>query len=154
MDLRDHIRDIPGFPKAGIVFRDITPLLLDPRALDAAVAGLAAFARPLEVELIVAAEARGFILGGALARELGVGFVPARKPGKLPWETVSVEDVLEYDVDALEMHADALAGGTRVTLTLHRRLRGVNRLGGFLARRAAGRVLDEALDGLERACGG
>ena len=114
MDLRDHIRDIPGFPKAGIVFRDITPLLLDSRALDAAVAGLAAFARPLEVELIVAAEARGFILGGALARELGVGFVPARKPGKLPWETVSVEYVLEYGVDALEMHADALAGGTRV----------------------------------------
>ena len=114
MDLRDHIRDIPGFPKAGIVFRDITPLLLDPRALDAAVAGLAAVARPLEVELIVAAEARGFILGGALARELGVGFVPARKPGKLPWETVSVEYVLEYGVDALEMHADALAGGTRV----------------------------------------
>jgi len=114
VDLRDHIRDIPGFPKAGIVFRDITPLLLDPRALDAAVAGLAAFARPLEVELIVAAEARGFILGGALARELGVGFVPARKPGKLPWETVSVEYVLEYGVDALEMHADALAGGTRV----------------------------------------
>ena len=114
MDLRDHIRDIPGFPKAGIVFRDITPLLLDPRALDAAVAGLAAFARPLEVELIVAAEARGFILGGALARELGVGFVPARKPGKLPSETVSVEYALEYGVDALEMHADALAGGTRV----------------------------------------
>ena len=114
MDLRDHIRDIPGFPKAGIVFRDITPLLLDPRALDAAVAGLAAFARPLEVELIVAAEARGFILGGALARELGVGFVPARRPGKLPSETVSVEYALEYGVDALEMHADALAGGTRV----------------------------------------
>ena len=114
MDLRDHIRDIPGFPKAGIVFRDITPLLLDPRALDGAVAGLAAFARPLEVELIVAAEARGFILGGALARELGVGFVPARKPGKLPSDTVSVEYALEYGVDALEMHADALAGGTRV----------------------------------------
>ena len=114
MDLRDYIRDVTGFPKAGIVFRDITPLLLDPRALDAAVDGLAAFARPLEVELIVAAEARGFIFGGALARELGVGFVPARKPGKLPWETVSVEYALEYGVDALEMHADALAGGTRV----------------------------------------
>ena len=114
MDLRDHIRDIPGFPKAGIVFKDITPLLLDPHALDAAVRGLAAFARPLEVELIVAAEARGFILGGALARELGVGFVPARKPGKLPSDTVSVEYALEYGVDALEMHADALAGGTRV----------------------------------------
>src|SRR5207245_6670430 len=111
-----HIRDSPGFPKAGIVFRDITPLLLDPRALDAAVAGLAAFARPLEVELIVAAEARGFIFGGALARELGVGFVPARKPGKLPRETISVQFQLEYGLDQLELHADALTGGKRVLI--------------------------------------
>src|SRR5207237_8945776 len=95
-------------------FRAITPLLLDPRARVAAVAGLGAFARPLAVELVGAAEARGFILGGALARELGVGFVPARKPGKLPSDTVSAEYVLEYGIDALELHADALAGGTRV----------------------------------------
>jgi adenine phosphoribosyltransferase len=116
VDLRAHIRDIPDFPKPGIVFKDITPLLLDTEALDAAVEGLAAWARPLRVDLVVAAEARGFILGGALARELGAGFVPARKPGKLPHDTVSAEYVLEYGVDALEMHADALADGARVLL--------------------------------------
>jgi adenine phosphoribosyltransferase len=116
MDLRSRIREIRDFPKPGIVFRDITPLLLDPASLDAAVAGIASFARPLNVDLVLAAEARGFILGAAVARELGVGFVPARKPGKLPWDTVSAEYVLEYGVDALEMHADALADGTRVLL--------------------------------------
>jgi adenine phosphoribosyltransferase len=115
-DLRAHIRDIPDFPKPGIVFKDITPLLLDAGALDAAIAQLADWARPLRVDLVVAAEARGFILGAAVARELGAGFVPARKPGKLPHETVSAEYVLEYGVDALEMHADALADGTRVLL--------------------------------------
>jgi adenine phosphoribosyltransferase len=114
MELRDHIRDIPDFPKPGIVFKDLTPLFLDPAALDYAVSELAARARPLQVELIVAAEARGFILGGALARELGVGFVPARKPGKLPHETITAEYALEYGVDALELHADAVADGTRV----------------------------------------
>ena len=114
IDLTTYIRDIPDFPKPGIVFKDITPLLLDPAALDAAVEGLAAWARPREVDLVVAAEARGFILGGALARELGVGFVPARKPGKLPSEVVTEEYILEYGVDALEMHADALAHGARV----------------------------------------
>jgi adenine phosphoribosyltransferase len=116
VDLRAHIRDIPDFPKPGIVFKDITPLLLDPAALDAAVAALAQWAQPREIDLVVAAEARGFILGAAIARELGAGFVPARKPGKLPSETVSAEYVLEYGVDALEMHADALADGARVLL--------------------------------------
>src|ERR687886_1091905 len=114
MDLRGFIRDIPDFPKPGIVFKDITPLLLDPRALDAAVRELADWARPRGVQFVVAAEARGFILGAALARELGAGFVPARKPGKLPHDTVSAEYILEYGVDALEMHADALAHGARV----------------------------------------
>jgi adenine phosphoribosyltransferase len=116
VDLRAKIRDIPDFPKPGIVFKDITPLLLDPAALDAAILALAEWARPLEVDIVAAAEARGFILGGALARELGAGFVPARKPGKLPFDTVSAEYVLEYGVDALEMHADALADGARVLL--------------------------------------
>jgi adenine phosphoribosyltransferase len=116
VDLRRFVRDIPDFPRPGIVFKDITPLLLDPRALDAAVVRLAAIAESLEVEFVVAAEARGFILGGALARELGAGFVPARKPGKLPHETVSAEYLLEYGVDALEVHADALAGGARVLI--------------------------------------
>jgi adenine phosphoribosyltransferase len=112
--LRARIRDIPGFPREGIVFRDITPLLLDAAALDLAVASLAERARGLGVEIVVAAEARGFVLGGALARELGAGFAPARKPGRLPHETVSAEYALEYGVDALELHADAFAAGTRV----------------------------------------
>jgi adenine phosphoribosyltransferase len=116
VDLRKFIRDIPDFPRPGIVFKDITPLLLEPRALDASVARLAQFARPLDVDFVVAAEARGFILGGALARQLGAGFVPARKPGKLPHETVSAQYALEYGIDALEVHADALAGGPRVLI--------------------------------------
>ena len=116
LDLRSFIRDIPDFPRPGIVFKDITPLLLDPRALDTAVAGLAEFVEPLGVQLVVAAEARGFILGGAIARQLGAGFVPARKPGKLPHQTVSAEYPLEYGIDALEVHADALAGGARVLI--------------------------------------
>src|SRR6185503_19718506 len=114
MDLRELIRDVPDFPQPGIVFRDITPLLLEPRAFDASVRALADYARPLDVELIVSAEARGFIFGGALARELGVGFVPARKPGKLPHETVNVQFQLEYGLDELELHADAFSGGARV----------------------------------------
>ena len=116
VDLRALIRDVPDFPKRGIVFKDITPLLRVPEALDQAVSMLAAFARPLGVDLVVSAEARGFIMGGALARELGAGFVPARKPGRLPAETVSVEYLLEYGIDALEVHADALAQGARVLL--------------------------------------
>src|SRR5580692_724404 len=87
-DLRALIRDIPDFPRPGIVFKDITPLLADPAALAGAVEGLAAWARPLAVDCVVAAEARGFLLGPALALELGAGFVLARKPGKLPYETV------------------------------------------------------------------
>ena len=114
MQLRSQIRSIPDFPRPGIVFRDITPLLLDSTALSSAVEALAEDTRPLGVDLVVAPEARGFILGGALAHELGAGFVPARKPGKLPWETVSAEYLLEYGPDALELHADALASGARV----------------------------------------
>src|SRR5215472_18486811 len=111
VDLRAFVRDIPDFPSPGIVFKDITPLLLDPRATDAAVTRLARFAQQLDVDFVVAAEARGFILGGALARQLGAGFVPARKRGKLPYPTVSSEFALEYWIDALEVHSDALAGG-------------------------------------------
>jgi adenine phosphoribosyltransferase len=116
IDLGAHIRDIPDFPKPGILFKDITPLLLDAEALSQAVTDLADWARPLDVDFVVAAEARGFILGAAIARELGVGFVPARKPGKLPHDTIAAEYILEYGVDALEMHADALAHGARVLL--------------------------------------
>jgi adenine phosphoribosyltransferase len=115
-DLAARIRDIPDFPKPGIQFKDITPLLLDADALRQAVAELAEWVRPRGVDFVVAAEARGFILGAALAIELGAGFVPARKPGKLPAETISAEYILEYGVDALELHSDALADGARVLL--------------------------------------
>jgi len=116
VDLSAYIRDIPDFPKPGILFKDITPLLLDAEALADAIDQLVAYARPLNVDFVVAAEARGFILGGAVTRELGAGFVPARKPGKLPHDTIAAEYILEYGVDAMEMHADALAHGARVLL--------------------------------------
>ena len=114
MRLEDHIRDIPDFPKPGIVFKDITPLFLDPDALRSAVGALADYTRSREADYILSAEARGFVLGGAIAAEVGAGFILARKPGKLPRETSSVEYQLEYGVDALEVHADAVAGGARV----------------------------------------
>ena len=114
MDLRAHIRDIPDFPKPGIVFKDLTPLLLHPPALEHTVELLSRYASELDVDLVVAAEARGFILGGANASRSGAGFIPARKPGKLPAEVDSVEYALEYGLDALEVHNDALAGGARV----------------------------------------
>ena len=116
VDLRAYVRDIPDFPRPGIVFKDITPMLLEPAALKAAVESLADVALPLEPDIVVAAEARGFILGAALALKLNVGFVPARKPGKLPHEVVSAQYELEYGTDSLEMHADAVSGGARVLL--------------------------------------
>ncbi|HEX8085207.1 MAG TPA: adenine phosphoribosyltransferase [Solirubrobacteraceae bacterium] len=114
LDLREFIREIPDFPRPGIGFKDITPLLADASALDAAVSQLAALARPRSPEVVIGAEARGFLLGPALARELGAGFVLARKPGKLPHETVSAEYDLEYGKDSLELHSDAVAAGARV----------------------------------------
>ena len=118
--LRAHIRDIPDYPKPGIVFRDITPLMADAAALDAAVSGLADWARERRVDVVVGAEARGFLLGPALARELGAGFVLARKPGKLPRDTVRAEYLLEYGTDALEVHSDAIeAGAVRPRVLVH-----------------------------------
>jgi adenine phosphoribosyltransferase len=114
LDLESYIQDIPDFPKPGIVFKDITPLFLDHGALSHAVDALADYARSVEAEYVVSAEARGFVLGGAIAARAGAGFVLARKPGKLPRETSSVEYQLEYGVDALEVHADAVADGSRV----------------------------------------
>jgi adenine phosphoribosyltransferase len=114
VDLAALVRDIPDFPRPGIVFKDITPLLASPDGLDAAVGALAAYARDLEVDIVVGAEARGFLLGPALARELRAGFVLARKPGKLPHDTVRAEYLLEYGTDALELHSDAVAAGARV----------------------------------------
>ena len=113
-ELKSKIRDIPDFPRAGIVFKDIMPLLADPSALRNTVDQLAEFAEPRRPDLILGAEARGFILGGALAYRLGCGFVAARKPGKLPWSTVSAQYELEYGLDTLELHEDAVADGARV----------------------------------------
>jgi adenine phosphoribosyltransferase len=113
-DLAGRIRDIPDFPKRGIVFKDIMPLLADPESLRETVERLAEFAEPRRPDLILGAEARGFILGAALAYRLGCGFVAARKPGKLPWRTISAKYALEYGSDALELHADAIKPGARV----------------------------------------
>ena len=114
MALADHIRDIPDYPKPGIVFKDITPLFLDADALREAVDALSDYARERRADYVVSAEARGFVLGGAVAVEVGAGFILARKPGKLPREVASVEYALEYGVDALEVHADAIPDGSRV----------------------------------------
>jgi adenine phosphoribosyltransferase len=115
-DLEAKIRDVPDFPKPGIVFKDIMPLLADPTTLHGTVEHLAEWAGPREPDIVLGAEARGFITGGALACRLGCGFATARKPGKLPWRTVSVKYALEYGLDALEMHADAITPGQRVLI--------------------------------------
>ncbi len=114
MDLASKIRDIPDFPKEGIMFKDITPLLQDAESLRYAVDQMAEFGVGKKVDVVVGAEARGFILGAALAYSLGAGFVPARKPGKLPFLTVAAEYDLEYGKDSLEVHNDAIVPGTRV----------------------------------------
>jgi adenine phosphoribosyltransferase len=114
LDLASRIRDIPDFPSPGIVFKDITPLVADPTAFRQSIDELAAWAGPRTPDVILGAEARGFIFGGALAYARGCGFVPARKPGKLPWQTVEATYALEYGNDTLQVHADAIAGGQRV----------------------------------------
>jgi adenine phosphoribosyltransferase len=114
--LADHIHDIPDFPKPGIVFKDITPLFLDAGALRETIDALAAYGRARAADYVVSAEARGFVLGAAVAAEIGAGFILARKPGKLPREVSSVQYQLEYGIDALEVHADAVAGGSRVLI--------------------------------------
>ena len=114
VDLRAYVRDIPDFPKAGILFRDITPLMAAPEAFRTAVEGLAAYGREVGADIVIGAEARGFLLGPAVASELDAGFVLARKPGKLPYETVTAEYQLEYGTDRLELHTDAISAGARV----------------------------------------
>jgi adenine phosphoribosyltransferase len=114
--LEKSIRSIPDFPKPGILFRDITTLLKDKKAFKAAVNELAKKYKDKNISMIVGVESRGFILGAALAYKLGVGFVPARKKGKLPCETLSVTYALEYGTDTLEMHKDALTPQDRVLI--------------------------------------
>ena len=114
LDLRTRIRDVPDWPEPGVTFKDITPLLADPQALDQSVQELAAWGKEREPDVVLGAEARGFILGAAIAREIGCGFVPARRPGKLPPETVSATYALEYGPNALELHPQMIREGTRV----------------------------------------
>ena len=114
VDLKARIRDVPDFPKKGILFRDIMPLLQDPEALRFAVDRLAEFAVGRKVDVVLGAESRGFILGSALAYTLNAGFVCARKPGRLPGKTISEAYELEYGTDSLEIHADAIKPGMNV----------------------------------------
>jgi len=116
MDLRDTIRTIPDFPKKGILFRDITTLLLDPAALKGAVQAFADRFSGEHFELIGGIEARGFIFGAALACQLDKGFIPIRKPGKLPSSVYRAEYALEYGTDSIEMHTDAVTNGDRIVL--------------------------------------
>jgi adenine phosphoribosyltransferase len=116
IDLAAKIRDVPDFPEPGIVFKDITPLLADAQALRETVRALAEWSDTRQPHLVLGAEARGFILGPAIACELGVGFVPARRPGKLPPETIGASYGLEYGQNSLELHPDAIADGARVLI--------------------------------------
>ncbi len=116
MNLESYIRDIPDFPKEGIVFKDITPLLASPDGFREAIDTIADEFAGDGITKVLGAEARGFIFGGALAYRLGAGFVPARKPGKLPWETTQAEYALEYGTDSLEMHLDAIGAGDVVLI--------------------------------------
>lgn len=121
MDEKKHviaslIRDVPDFPKPGIVFKDITPLLKDPKAVGLCVDLLAGRFESAQVTVVAGMESRGFIFGVPVAQKLGVGFVPVRKPGKLPAETVAIEYCLEYGTDRLEMHKDAVGPGDRVLI--------------------------------------
>jgi adenine phosphoribosyltransferase len=116
VDLKAKIREVPDWPQPGVGFKDVTPLLADPKALDQTVAELARWSAERKPDLILGAEARGFILGAAIAREVGCGFVPARRPGKLPPETVSATYQLEYGTNALELHPDLIPAGSRVLI--------------------------------------
>lgn len=114
--LKSKIRNIPGFPKEGIIFRDITTLLADPEGLKLSMDALIDRYREMEFDVVAGIEARGFVLGGILAHALGKGFVPVRKKGKLPAETVSQEYQLEYGTDEIEVHRDAITEGMKVLL--------------------------------------
>jgi len=115
-DLRGLIRDVPDFPRPGILFRDVTPLLADPDGLRRAVEALAEPFRKAGVERVLGIESRGFLLGAPVALALGAGLVIVRKPGKLPWQTVSASYELEYGSDTVEMHVDAVTPGQRVLI--------------------------------------
>ena len=116
VDLRSKIREVPDWPTPGVGFKDISPLLADAEALEESIRGLADWVKEQEPDLVLGAEARGFILGAAIAREVGCGFLPARRPGKLPPETVSVNYALEYGQNSLELNPKLISRGTRVVI--------------------------------------
>jgi adenine phosphoribosyltransferase len=116
IDFKKYIRDIPDWPKKGILFRDITPLLAEPKALSATIDALCAGFRGSKIKYVAAVEARGFILGAAVAEKLEAGFVPIRKKGKLPWKTETISYCLEYGSDTLEVHRDAISVGGEVLM--------------------------------------
>ena len=133
------IRDVPDFPKAGILFKDITPLLQSPEGLKQTIAKLADACDPTTYDLVCGIESRGFIFGTALAHHVGKGFIPIRKPGKLPWKTASESYELEYGTDTIEIHTDAVAEGQRVLMvddllatggTMEAALKLVDKIGG------------------------
>jgi adenine phosphoribosyltransferase len=116
VNLAEKIREVADWPRPGVGFKDVTPLLADPQALAHAIEQLAEWGRTKKPDLVLGAEARGFILGAAIAKELGCGFVPARRPGKLPPETISATYALEYGQNALELHPDMIPRGARVLI--------------------------------------
>jgi adenine phosphoribosyltransferase len=114
MDLKNYIRDIPDFPKKGIIFKDITPLLKTPEAFSYTINTLHEHYKDKNISKIISVEARGYIFGGVLAYKMGCGFVPVRKPGKLPAETISLDYTLEYGTNTVEIHKDAISNGERI----------------------------------------
>jgi adenine phosphoribosyltransferase len=145
IDLRSMVREVPDFPTPGVGFKDVTPLLADPETLRSTVTLLADWVKTKQPDFVLGAEARGFWLGAAVASEAGVGFVPARRPGKLPPETVSARYVLEYGENSLELHPDLIPRGSKVVIhddARHRR----HRRGDLRSRcswRAVGRFIIE-----------
>ena len=142
LDLRDRIRDVQDFPRPGVVFKDLMPLIADREYFAETIRQLAEWCRPRSPDLILGAEARGFIFGGALAYTLDAGFIAARKPGKLPRETVEATYALEYGTDSLQVHRDAVEAGARVIVlddvlatggTAHAKVELVEELGGVVA---------------------
>jgi adenine phosphoribosyltransferase len=117
MNLKDYIASIPDYPKEGIVFRDISPLMADGEAYREATKQIVNYAKEKQIDMVVGPEARGFIVGCPVAFELGLGFAPVRKPGKLPREVIEVEYEKEYGMDTLTIHSDAIQPGQRVLIT-------------------------------------
>ena len=139
--IRDHVRDLPDYPKPGVVFKDITPVLALPEAFAAAVDAVMEPFSSVEIDKVVGIEARGFVFAAPIACRLGAGFVPVRKPGKLPWHVEREEYALEYGIDVLEIHRDAIRPGERVLIvddvlatggTASAALRLVRKLGGAI----------------------